>query len=300
MERLLRNIGEFGLIALLQRQFSKGKNVIQGIGDDAAVLPFYNKEYLLLTTDMMMEGVHFHPETLPEAIGHKAMACNISDIVAMGGTPTFAVVSLGLSANRRIEFVRRLYHGMHRISRLFGVAIVGGDTIKSRKLIVNIALLGKVKKNQLVTRAGAQKGDFIFVTGPLGGSLKSGYHLLFKPRFKESQYLVKNFKPSAMIDISDGLVADLGHILEESKVGAVLYEPLIPKNKGVSLQQALYEGEDFELNFTLPLSKARRLSQNRQFPFYFIGQIVDKREGLQLIRRDGNKTILTPKGFTHF
>lgn len=290
MAKKLSQIGEFGLIGLLRRQFA-------AIGDDTAVLPLSKDKFQLFTMDMIVEGAHFTLKSSPKAIGHKAMACNISDIAAMGGVPTFAVVSLGVSAQTKVQFVKDLYGGMQAVAKKFNVAIVGGDTVKSNKLIINVALLGEVPKSRLVTRSGAKPGDWIFVTGPLGGSLKSGRHLTFTPRIKEAQFLAK-FQPTSMIDISDGLAADLGHILEESNVGAVIYEHKIPRHPGVSLPQALSDGEDFELLFTVPPQSGRKLLNNKRF--FLIGEIVDRATGLKLVTRKWKKVILSEKGYKHF
>ncbi|MDE2231415.1 MAG: thiamine-phosphate kinase [Candidatus Omnitrophica bacterium] len=264
-------IGEFGLIKALKKLVPVSQEVIKGIGDDAAVLPYNKREYLLLTTDMLAEGVHFTRRMPPEGIGHKALACNISDIAAMGGRPTFAVVSIGVPGNLPVDFIKDVYRGMERTAKDFGVSIVGGDTIKSGKIVVNVALLGRVEKKNLVTRGGAKPGDWIFVTGPLGGSLKSGRHLKFVPRLGPARFLVERFTPHAMIDISDGLAGDLGHILEASRAGARLDYDCIPRHKGVSLAQALNDGEDFELLFTLGTRQAQALMdwQARQKSFYF-------------------------------
>ena len=287
----LSHIGEFGLIGLLRKQFT-------AIGDDTAVLPFTKDKFQLFTTDMIAEGVHFTLKSPAAKIGHKAMACSISDIAAMGGTPTFAVVSLGVSPQTKVQFVKDIYTGMQNVCRKFGVAIVGGDTVKSNKLIINVALLGEVPKSCLVTRSGARQGDWIFVSGLLGGSLKSGRHLTFTPRIQESQYLVKNFKPSSMIDISDGLAADLGHILEESKVGAVIYGHKIPRNRDAALANALYDGEDFELLFTISPALGKKLIADKRF--HFIGEIVGRKNSLTLVDRSWRSQRLPFKGFTHF
>ena len=289
----ISQIGEFGLIDALKAFAPVSKDVIKGIGDDAAVLPYSKSEYQLLTTDMLAEGVHFTRRMPPQAIGHKALACNISDIAAMGGYPTFAVVSIGLPKDFSVHFIKGVYKGMQRTAQAFNVSIVGGDTIKTDKMVINIALLGLVEKKCLVTRDGAKPWDWIFVTGPLGGSLKSGRHLNFNPRLAQARFLVENFKPNAMMDISDGLAGDLNHILQESQVGARLDHDSIPRHKGASLSQAFNDGEDFELLFTLSAKNAAALmdwqTKERSFYFYPIGTITANA-----------KEKIDSKSFTHF
>ncbi len=298
----LSHIGEFGLIDWIRKTAPTSKNVIAGIGDDTAVLKWTAKKHLLFTTDMRAEGVHFTRATPPRLIGRKALACNISDIAAMGGLPKAAVVALGVAKNISVRFVEQIYRGIYQLAREFKIDIVGGDTIKNDKLMINISLLGEVAKNRVVLRSGAKEGDVIFVTGPLGRSLPSGRHLTFVPRIREAQFLVQRCKPSAMIDISDGLAADLGHLLEESRVGAVLQEEQIPRNKGAALKEALYDGEDFELLFTLNSRKAKQLREEnpRDMRFYPIGKIVPCEQGMTLGDKSGKRVSLPAKGFTHF
>ena len=289
----ISHLGEFGLIDVLKQYAPVSKAVVKGIGDDAAVLPYSKSEYLLLTTDMLAEGTHFTRRMLPESLGHKALACNISDIAAMGGWPTFAVVSIGIPKNLSVKHIKRIYKGMQGLARDFNVSIVGGDTVKTDQMVINIALLGQVEKKCLVTRDGAKPGDWIFVTGLLGGSFKSGRHLIFTPRLAQARFLVEKFLPNAMMDISDGLSGDLNHILKASKVGARLDLDSIPRHKGVALSQALNDGEDFELVFTLSASKARSLmewqTKAKSFYFYPIGTITaDVKEKID------------SKSFTHF
>jgi thiamine-monophosphate kinase len=289
----ISQLGEFGLIDALKKYAPISKAVIKGIGDDAAVLPYNKREYLLLTTDMLSEGTHFTRRMPPFAIGHKALACSISDIAAMGGLPTFAVVSMGIAKNLSVCFIKNIYKGMQRTARDFNVSIVGGDTIKTDKVVINVALLGTVEKKYLTTRDGAKAGDRIFVTGPLGGSLKSRRHLNFCPRLSQARFLVEKFKPSAMIDISDGLSGDLNHILKAGRVGARLDYASIPRQRRVSLSQALNDGEDFELLFTLPPKRACSLMdwQARQKSFYFypVGTITAD-----------TKEKIDAKSFIHF
>ncbi|MFA5059654.1 MAG: thiamine-phosphate kinase [Candidatus Omnitrophota bacterium] len=299
----LKDVGEFGFIELAAKILSSPvKNVIKGIGDDAAVLDIGRKELLLLTTDMLVEGVHFTRSMNARSIGHKSLACNISDIAAMGGIPSCAVISLGVPPNLNLRFVQELYQGINRLAKKFSVSIVGGDTVKSAKIVINIALLGNVFKENLLLRCGAKKGNRIFVSGPLGKSFVTKKHLRFTPKVDAAQYLAREFKPTSMIDISDGLCGDLGHILKESSVGAVIYEKLIPKTKGATLNNALYDGEDFELLFTLSSQEANqliRMKKNR-FPFWYIGDIVDEKEKLTIVSGSGKRIALKPKSFSHF
>lgn len=298
----LSDLGEFGLIDLLEKQIKGPFSGIRGIGDDTAVVPLSSKKYLLLTTDMLLEGVHFTLKMPARGIGHKAIASSISDIAAMGGIPKYAVVSLGVPSSCPWLVVSQIYQGMQRTAKKFHVSIVGGDTVKAKKIIINVCLVGEVKKDEVVYRSGARAGDQIFVTGPLGRSLSSGGHLRFAPRIAESQYLVKRHKPTAMIDISDGLVADLGHILSESRVGAMIEENSIPRRQKAHLKEALYDGEDFELLFTLPPLKARKLEgrNKSKHRFYRIGEIVPRDKGLRLKTSDSRLKKLRVKGYTHF
>lgn len=298
----LSNLGEFGLIDLLKKQIGGRVPNVRGIGDDTAVLPLSSKKQLLLTTDMLLEGVHFTREMPARGIGYKAMGSNISDIAAMGGIPKYAVISLGIPSSVSWQFVSNVYEGMQKIAKDFGIDIVGGDTVQSTRIIINIALVGEAGKSAVVYRSGARVGNQIFVTGPLGRSLASGWHLWFTPRVVEAQYLVKKYKPTAMIDISDGLVADLGHILSESKVGAVIEERLIPKRQAALLAEALYDGEDFELLFTVSSSKARELERQKKggYRFYRIGEIVSQDKGMRLKTNNGRMKKLVIKGYTHF
>ena len=298
----LTQLGELGFIDLVAKLAHNGRACVKGIGDDTAVLPFTRNKQLLFTTDMLKEGVHFTKKTKMKAIGYKALACSISDIAAMGGYPTYALVSLGVPRDLDILSVKMIYEGMNTLAKRFKIGIIGGDTILSHKIIINIALLGEVEKQHLVLRSEARKGDKIFVTGPLGRSFKTGKHLSFTPRIYESRYLVKSFQPTSMIDISDGLVADLGHILKASSVGALICEQRIPKNPKANLTEVLYGGEDFELIFTLSPNQANRMQRkkNKKFKFYCIGDIVNQKEKFQLICRTGKRRNIEAKGFVHF
>jgi thiamine-monophosphate kinase len=161
-------------------------------------------------------------------------------------------------------------------------------------------MLGTVEKKYLCTRDGARPGDIIFVTGDLGGSIR-GKHLKFTPRLKEARFLVKNFKVNSMIDISDGLTQDLGHILRESRAGAIIYEDLIPISQDArSLEEALFMGEDFELLFTLSSVEAKKLLDKKLNRFRPIGEIVERKYGLRLIDKRNRERMVKPKGYRHF
>lgn len=307
---------EFGLIEMLKKKIPRSLQGQIGIGDDAAVLAGPGRERLLLTTDILVEGVDFKPKARPELVGRKALAVNLSDIAAMGGTPSACVVGLGLPRRMSEKYVGRVYGGMTALAKKFGVQIAGGDISRSPVFFISVAMLGKAGANEIITRAGARPGDVIGLTGRLGGSILRR-HFLFTPRIAEGRFLAARFKPHAMIDISDGLVQDLWHILAGSKVSAALDLDRIPvssdalrlarRNSIKALGHALTDGEDFELLFTLDPRKRERLERRweKRFPrtpLVWIGKIE---AGLPAISwtRAGRKTAaprLSKTGFTHF
>lgn len=305
IKKTVSQLGEFSLIELLSKMATtkrQGRFVDIGIGDDAAVADSPKGKKLLFTTDMLVEGVHFAPKALPQKIGWKALACSISDIAAMGGMPKYAVISLGVRSKTSVGYIQDIYKGLQKCAQRFGVAIVGGDTVKSTQTVINVALVGEANKSEVITRNGASVGDLIFVSGTLGKSLASGHHLEFMPCLMESQYLIKKFKPNAMIDISDGLVQDLTHLLNAKKLGAVLYKEKIPLRKGADLKSAFCDGEDFQLLFTLSPSKALRLKNQKRAKYIFscIGEITDSVAGIHLKGKDGLMELVKEKGFSHF
>ncbi len=297
----LKKLGEFGLIDLIKRMTKSSSGVIEGIGDDCAILPFNRQNFLLLSCDMLVEGMDFSRRDKPYLVGRKSLGCCLSDVAACGGIPGYALISLGLSPNMPVSRVRQLYRGIISIGGEFKVKIVGGDISRSDKLIIDVSLLGTVERGNLTTRRGAKKQDIIFVSGKLGGSIYRR-HLRFSPRIKEARYLVKNYKINSMIDISDGLIQDLGHILKQANAGAVLFKDLIPLSADArSFDEALYMGEDFELLFTLAPSEARRLMRSKQNKkFSPIGKIVNKSRGLVLLDRQAREIRLKSGGFKHF
>ncbi|MFC1658201.1 thiamine-monophosphate kinase [Candidatus Omnitrophota bacterium] len=297
----VKELGEFGLIDTIKRMVGSCRGVVRGIGDDCAVLPYNSREFLLLTCDMLVEGVDFNRRHSLYLVGKKSLGCCVSDIAACGGTPAYAQVSLGLYANMPVSRVKQLYRGIIRQAERFKVKVVGGDISQSDKLVIDISLTGLVKKNEFIARSGAKKGDIIFVTGRLGGSIY-GRHLRFTPRLKEAQYLVKHYRINSMIDISDGLIQDLRHILQESGKGAILYKELIPVSHAAqNFNQALFMGEDFQLLFTLPVAEAKRLiSSPEKNGFSLIGEITEKSQGLVLLDRQAREIKIRSSGFQHF
>lgn len=296
----IAKLGEFALIENIKRWVRNSPDVLRGIGDDCAVVKYTKDKYMLLCCDMLVERVDFTEKTPAVLIGRKAIALSISDIAAKGGVPQYALVALGLPGNKTDRFVREIYRGMDYWAKKFKINIVGGDISKAARLVIDVAMVGFVEKNNLVLRSGAKNGDIIFVSGSLGGSI-FGKHLSFKPRLEEARYLVKNYRIHAMIDISDGLSADLGHILTESKTGAIIYERLIPLSKKCqSFNNALQGGEDFELLFTLSLKEAKRLLGLAKRRYTAIGEIRPQDFGLRLVDGDYREKILRPKGFVHF
>jgi thiamine-monophosphate kinase len=309
-------MNELELIARLTPRLVTNDSVVVGAGDDCAVVESPGgKDYLLLKTDAVVEGVHFTKDASPEQVGHKALGRCLSDIAAMAGTPLHALITLGLPSTFDSGCIERVYAGLNQLAQRYGVAIVGGETVLNpERLILSVALLGKVSKIKCVRRAGAKPGDALFVTGTLGGSL-SGKHLDFEPRLVEATWLVDHFPIHAMIDLSDGLASDLRHLLQASSVGAELLASAIPvsraarlaarsgASKKTPLLAALTDGEDFELLFAVRSLDAVRLLDgwNEAFPrtpLTCIGKTTPEL-GLMLRTKEGVRP-LTAHGYVHF
>ena len=312
-------MGEKGLIERLRRKhLSWAAGVDVGLGDDAAVLRGRGRSRWLLTSDMLVEGVHFTRHTPPSEIGWKALACNLSDIAAMAGKPLWAVVSLGLPPLTRTQFVDAVYEGLARCARRFRMAIVGGDTVRAPRVIVDVAIVGTVRSDQLILRRGARVGDALFVTGHLGGSLSSGRHTRFVPRVREAQHLRRRVRINAMIDLSDGLASDLWQMSRASRVVMRIQAARIPvaraartclprrlRDEGVrrrqALQHALMDGEDFELLFAVSARMAQRVPLRiGSCPVTRIGCVVRRGVNVELEDARGRVRQLRPKGFRHF
>lgn len=305
---------EFDYIAWLRARTPADPRVLLGPGDDCAILAPPGRD-LLVTTDMLMDGTDFVVAVVgPRRAGRKAMAANLSDIAAMAGKPVAAVVSVALPVSdaspKRPEtrhFAEQLYLGLRDAADAFGVPIVGGDTNSwAGPLVVSVTVLGEATGRGPVRRSGARPGDWVFVTGPLGGSIL-GHHLAFTPRVREAQALHAAVELHAMCDISDGLAADLNHILEESRCGAVLVAEAIPVSPAAvelsrtsgktPLPHALGDGEDFELVFAVSSADGERLLREPPVPgLVKIGECVESGLWLEVA---GGRESLAPTGWEH-
>ena len=301
---------EFNLIDWIRCRVTDRDPVTLGIGDDTAALRVSGDRELLVATDMLMEGVHFtFPPATPQLAGRKALAVNLSDIAAMGGRATAAFVSVALPVDRGFEFAKDVHAGLLELADEFDIVLAGGDTNSWKgPLVINVAVVGEPLGARPVLRSGAKPGDWLFVTGSLGGSL-AGRHLTFTPRLREVSRLVELVDLHAMLDISDGLAADLHHLLKQSRVGAILDTDRIPVSAAATLQatadrsaadRALGDGEDFELLFTVSPSDGQRLESlwHDETPVARIGQITAE-SGCWLKNRDGQLVALRPLGWTH-
>ena len=267
--RTLADAGEDAVVQALTRGLPQGPDVRVAAGDDCAVVGgVRDRWWRLLKVDAVIEGIHFLPETDPARVGWKALCRAISDIAAMGGEPEHALITLAAPANTSLQWAQDLYRGLRRAARKYGVSIVGGETARSPgALFVNITITGRVLRKHCILRSGGKAGDVLYVTGRLGGSL-SGKHLDFSPRVAEAQWLAEFMRPTAMMDLSDGIAADLPRMAGASGCSFELDAEAIPRMPGCTVAQALGDGEDFELLFALPPSRTARLEAawKRKFP----------------------------------
>jgi thiamine-monophosphate kinase len=300
---------EFDFLASIRKKLPPHPRLAVGIGDDAALVSFSDRSGCLITTDMLMEGVDFTiPPATPRQVGWKSLAVSLSDVAAMAGYPVACVVSVALPRRGGLELGLELMDGVTECAGRFGVALAGGDTNSwNGPLVINITVLGEPGLKGPVLRSGAVPGDWIMATGSFGGSI-AGKHLDFTPRIAEAQALHQATSLHAMIDVSDGLAADLWHILDESHVGAVLDANAIPlspqaaacRDERSPLQHALADGEDFELLFTVAPADGQALLDTRPFATALsqIGLITTGRDCC-LKSADGNLTPLAALGWKH-
>lgn len=335
----ISQLGEFGLIDRIHEKFGLvNPTSIQGIGDDAAVIDAGN-DCVLLSTDMLVEGIHFDLSYMPiQHLGYKAVAVNVSDIVAMNGIAEQITVSIALSNRFSVEAVDALYAGIKTACENYKVDLVGGDTTSSTSgLIISISVVGRAKKEKIAYRSGAKVNDIICVTGDLGAAFM-GLQVLerekevyltnpeMQPSIEKYEYLVgrhlkpeartdivfdlreAGVQPSAMIDISDGLASELFHIVKNSGVGVRIYDDKIPIDHVAyetaiefnldPLTCALNGGEDYELLFTI--SQADQVKIKNHPDIHFIGYVHDKKDQNVLITKQGNVVPLRAQGWDHF
>ncbi len=300
MEKL-GEIGEHEAIRRLTAKLGVHADLCVGVGDDCAVceLPGTGTDQVF-TTDPVIEGIHFQPAENPERIGNKAAGRVLSDIAAMGAHPQWLLVNVVAPPEQDFQTLEKIYVGMTALCERFGATIIGGDLAQGPCLELHVFGTGVLPSGTALLRSGARPGDFIFVTGPLGCSIE-GRHLDFTPRVEEGIFLRETGLVNAMMDISDGLATDLRHILKQSGVGALLEAERIPK--AGTLEQALHDGEDFELLFTTSPEDAEDLRvkwlEKYGIELPMIGKTTDEMETLKL-KRDGNIQILEAKAFEHF
>lgn len=335
----IEELGEFGFIKRLQEKIKlTNKEVIKGIGDDAAVVDFGNKK-TVISTDTLTEGVHFDISYTPlKHLGYKAVAVNLSDIFAMNAQPKAITVALSFSSKYPVEAIDELYDGILLACKLYGVEVIGGDTTTSISgLIINITAMGVAKEEDIVYRNGAKENDLLVVTGDLG-SAYVGLQLLerekqvfkandkIQPDLEGNDYVLERIlkpeargdiiellasmdvKPTSMIDISDGLASEIFHICTQSEVGCSVYEDKLPIDPQTVLTAqdfgmsptivALNGGEDYELLFTIKQSDFEKVKGNPHMSI--IGHMTDKNTGVNLVTRDNSSQPLTAQGWDAF
>ena len=328
-----QDVGEFGFIDHISGHVAP-EWVLCGIGDDCAVMALDDRRVRLVTTDLMVEGVHFLIDTPPEGLGHKLLAVSLSDVAAMGGMPTDAVVSVAAPGDLDAGYVERVYHGLYACADRFGVAIVGGDTTRSpQALMLNLALTGEMPRDQVCYRSGAGPGDCIYVSGTLGDAAvglrvtqtaamsdgRDGAYFLRRlyrpePRIALGQKLAASGAVTAMIDVSDGVASDVKHICQRSGVSAIIREDAIPMSAAFcafctatgrrAADLALSGGEDYELLFAVDAEKTdvieALIAQEGVPAIQMIGEIVAGDGEVFLSNAEGKRVLMKVAGFEHF
>ena len=332
----LADLGEFGLIDHLTQHFEiSQKSTLKGIGDDAAVLDFSDKK-AVISTDLLVEGIHFDLSYMPlKHLGYKAVMVNLSDIYAMNATATQVTVSIAVSNRFPLEALEDLYAGIHLAAKTYNVDVIGGDTTSSKTgLLISVTAIGEANESDITYRNGANANDLLVVTGDIGAAYL-GFQVLERekqvfqanpnnqPDLEQYSYLVERqlkpearkdipqllkdleVKPTAMIDVSDGLSSEIMHLCKQSEVGCNLYEDKIPLDQQVistceefnmdSTTIALSGGEDYELLFTVSQEDFPKIKANPNFTV--IGHMTDATEGQHLITRANEKIELTAQGW---
>ena len=294
----LGDLGEDHLLdQLLPRLPLKKKAIVAGPGDDCAVVQTQGRRnFLVLKTDCVVEGVHFSPRTKPGDVGWKGMMRPLSDFAAASALPQFALITLMLPAKTEVAWVKELYRGLRRAAKRFEVSIAGGETSSTPgPIAISTSVVGFVEKSRWTSRRGGKAGDDVFVTGRLGGALTQK-HLQFIPRIAESRWLTKNFAVHAMMDLSDGLGTDLPRLARASKVGFEVDNAKLPLTHGANVSDAFSEGEDYELLFAMSPRDRSRLQREwaKQFPNLPLTRIGS------LSRKSTVENQKLPSGYVHF
>lgn len=320
----LSQLGELGLIERIAKKQKKRSSTMIGIGDDCAVIKIRNtkpacrqgrseirkksklsktnnENLLLTTTDTLVENVDFKRKGVSFfCLGRKALLANISDISAMGGFPTSALITLGLPKNTEVAIIDEIYCGFDSLAKKLKIDVIGGDTTDSKHIFISIALLGEVEKENLLLRSGAKPGDLICVTGEFGGPAKARYDCKKWPgecRQKEARLIAKSHLANSMIDSSDGLAPSVRAICRASKVGARIWIDHVPVEQGATLDQALYGGEEYELVFTAPQNTIHQL---RGVKYSIIGEICRQELKIMLADKIDKLKPLKSGGYEHF
>ncbi|HEX5651739.1 MAG TPA: thiamine-phosphate kinase [Chitinophagaceae bacterium] len=334
----IASLGEFGLIEHLTRNIElQNASSVLGVGDDAAVIDAFGKQ-TVITTDLLVEGVHFDLIYTPlKHLGYKSVVVNLSDIYAMNAIPTQILLSLGISNRFSLEALDEFYEGVYAACEKYGVDLVGGDTTSSQKgFIISVTAIGEVVPDQYIKRSTAQKGDLLCVSGDLGAAYLGLLFLerekkiflespqvqpdlegesyvigrLLKPEAKKEIiefFSTSGIRPSALMDISDGLSSELLHICNQSNLGCVIYEDKLPIAEEMRKAAFKFEidptacalsgGEDYELVFTIPQTDHEKLVLNEDISV--IGYMTDPEEGAHIITKGGSKHIITAQGWNH-
>lgn len=292
MTPTLAELGENTVLNRILPLLPGHAELLTGPGDDCAVVARDGSWDSLLKTDVVVEGLHFTRDTAPERIGRKALARAVSDIAAMGGIPEHALITILCHPSRPVSLLEGIYRGMRSLADQFSISIAGGETsgLPYDGLAINVALVGKVEHGMAILRSGGTAGDTLFVSGLLGGSFPTGWHLDFEPRVELARGLLKaGIRPSAMMDLSDGLGTDLPRLAMASRCGFEIDESALPCRPGFSTSDAVSHGEDYELLFSLPPDMVERLANS---PFaetvFKIGKLTP------------STTSNLPSGWQHF
>ena len=293
----LHELGEDRLLSRLLSRLSLGKGVVNGPGNDCAVVKTPGRgNFLVLKTDCVVAGVHFLPIAKATDVGWKAMMRPLSDFAATSALPQFALITLIAPGQTNVAWVKELYRGLGRAAKRFKVSIVGGEMSSTPgPIAISVSVIGFVERDRCVSRRGGRAGDDLFVTGQLGGAVKQK-HLRFVPRITESRWLTKNFPVHAMMDLSDGLGADLPRFAKASGVRFNLETENLPLTRGTTIDDAISEGEDYELLFAISPRDRNRLEQEwrkkfPKLPLTRIGQLTSTSE---------SRNPKLPGGYVHF